>query len=289
MRKNVVVDAMPLILAVLLVAPQVLASDDLTTSIKPSTEERAVLQEEYSEEDKFSLSLDFDLVNEYVWRGHLFDRGISPQPSVTVGYALSERSSVELNAWWNVAGETHGSATHRDELFEQDFTFSFTNSFSDNFDLSLGYIYWSNPRSDVMAGTEAWQTDEIFLGVSYSSGNLTFGTTLYSDIDKVKGQYIDFSLATVYDLGEKLDLEISVNLGVSHNEAPNPDISDEVAWFLKDGLVEQSMGVALGYPLTEQVSFGVSVHYTSRMDGYKEATGESEKYLWGGLSLGYTF
>lgn len=289
MRKNVAIGAMCLTLIVLLVAPQVLASDDLTTAIKPPTEERAVVQEEYSEEDKLSVSLDFDMVNEYVWRGHLFDKGISPQPSVTVGYALSERRSVEFNAWWNVAAENHGSATHRDELFEQDFTLSFTNSFSDSLDLSLGYIYWSNPRSDVLPGTEAWQTDEIFIGVSYSSGNLTFGTTVYSDIDKVKGQYIDFNLVTVYDLGEKLDLEVSINLGVAHNEGPNPDIPGEAAWFLKDGFVEQSIGLALGYELTEQMSLGASVHYTSRLDGYKEATGLGEKYLWGGLSLGYTF
>jgi hypothetical protein len=284
MRIDAATSVIPPILVVLMAAPQALALDDLATKGMAPSKGGAAAQEDLEGEESFSFSLDLDVVNQYVWRGHLFDSRISPQPSLTVGYALSERNKVDFNAWWNFAADDHGVESHRDELFEQDFTLTFTHSLSDRFDVSLGYVYWSHPRSSLN-----WQTDEVFLGLTYYNGNLTLDTTLYSDVDKVKGQYLDVRLATLYGLSERLSLETVVGFGVAYGQTLNPDKPLEFAWFLKDGLVEQSVGVNLGYELTRNLSVGASLNFTSRLDGYRAATGQGERYLWGGLSLGFVF
>ncbi|MCP4654093.1 MAG: hypothetical protein GY856_01610, partial [bacterium] len=171
----------------------------------------------------FSYSVGVDLLSQYVWRGVRLDEGESLQPSVTLGYAFSDSFSIDVNGWWNVALADHDSDVHRDLLFEQDFTLTLSYSLTEHLSLQTGYIYWSNPRSDVAPGIDSYQTDELFLGAGYATDHFFVDATVYADFDAVEGYYVDVNGGVVFDLGGGFSLEPAVHFGLAFDEDPNPD------------------------------------------------------------------
>ncbi|MCP4663244.1 MAG: hypothetical protein GY856_48245 [bacterium] len=238
---------------------------------------------------EFSYSVEVDLVSQFVWRGVQLDDQESLQPSVTLGYAFSDSLSIDVNAWWNFALDDHGSDVHEDLLFEQDFTLSVSYSLTEHVGLQAGYIYWSNPRSDIAPGIDSYQTDELYLGAGYATDHFFVDATVYADIDAVEGYYVDVNGGVVFDLGGGFSLEPSAHFGLAFDEDPNPDDPAEAYWFIDDGLVDGSASLALSYELGEHMTLGASGHYSRRFDDYEELTGGDDHYTWAGISFAATF
>jgi hypothetical protein len=238
--------------------------------------------------NKFSASLNFDEASQYVWRGIQNDDQESLQPSLSLSYEISEDTTVELGGWWNLALDDHGTPFHEDLLYEENYTLSLSHALSDKLGIQVGYIYYGNPHAGRVPGFETYQTDEVFVGTSLSFGRFFFDATLYADIDKVDGFYLDLTQGLAWPLGERFTFEPSLHLGLSSGFAANSTVADEAFWYYDDGLVEGNITLRLSYALNEHFTIGLFGVYSQRFDDYEEATGEDESYSWFGLNLGMT-
>lgn len=237
----------------------------------------------------FSSSIEVDLVSQYVWRGVLMDDEESLQPSVTLGYAFTDRFRLDLNGWWNIALDDHGSDDHQDLLFEQDFTLTLSYAFTERFGMSAGYVYFSNPRSDVAPGTESYQTSELLLGARYETDLFFVDGTIYADVDAVKGYYVDLNSGLTFDLGGGFTMASGIHFGLAWDLDPNPDDPAETWWFIDDGLVEGNASLAFAYKLGDNFSLGVAAYYSRRFDDWEEVAGGDDHYTWGKVSFGAYF
>ncbi len=209
-----------------------------------------------------SFDASVDLVSAYVWRGLELDDKASLQPSITVGWAASETTTVSLNGWWNVALDDHGSDTWTDTLFEQDFTLALEHVLDGDTVVTAGYIYYSNPRSDVAPGIEDWQTHELYLGVSWNA----IQATLYRDVDAVQGFYLDLSASHDLALARSWSVTPGIHLGFTSGMAPSAASPDEAAWYLSDGLVDGAATVSVSWDFAQRVSLTGTAGWSIRFD-----------------------
>lgn len=235
---------------------------------------------------ELAVTVDVPVVSQYVWRGIQFDDKPSLQPTFTLDYSPAEKVSLAVTGWWNIALDDHGSDTHEDMLFEQDFTFVATYSPSEGTSWYAGYTYFSNPRSDVEPGVEAWQTDEVFLGVSFTTGVFSHEASLNQDVDKVKGTYLDLSSGPDFELSEAFSLATRLHLGLASGMDPSDDPG---SWYTGDGLVDGNVNATLTWSLGEHFAAEASAAVSQRFDDYHDETGEDDLYTYGGVLLRATF
>jgi hypothetical protein len=231
---------------------------------------------------ELSVTGDLAFVSQYVWRGIQFDDKASFQPTATVEYRPAPAWSLAVTGWWNVALDDHDSPTHKDTLFEQDFTFIASYEPEGAWSWNAGYTYYSNPHSDVEPGIESWQTDEVFAGCTWTTGAFSHTATLNVDIDKVRGEYLDLSSGPEISLSDGLTLTPKLHLGLASGMAPD---SDQASWYTKNGLVDGNLSVALSWTLGEHFELGASLAESKRFDDYHEETGESDAYFIAGVLL----
>jgi hypothetical protein len=231
---------------------------------------------------ELSVTADLAFVSQYVWRGIQFDDKASFQPTATVEYRPEPAWSLAVTGWWNVALDDHDSSTHKDTLFEQDFTFIGSYAPEGPWGFSVGYTYYSNPRQDNGPGVPSWQTDEVFAGFTWTTGAFTHAATLNVDVDKVRGEYLDLSSGPDIALSDKLTLTPKIHMGLASGMAPD---SDQASWYTKNGLVDGNLSVALSWTLGETFELGASLAESRRFDDYHEETGESDTYFIAGVLL----
>lgn len=228
-----------------------------------------------------SFSLDMAVVGQYIFRGVQIDDEPSLQPSLTWSYGLDNGTSLSLNGWWNIALDDHGSDVWKDVVFEQDFTLTVSHQLGESSSLSYGYIYYSNPQSDIAPGIEEYQTDEVFLGIDLELARLAFGVYAYYDLDLFSAFY--FSTDVAWDLWstERFSLEPSLRLGFA---------SESDAWYEESGLVESLVALTATYTVNEHLSLGSAVSYGARHDDWKKVSGGlDEDYLWASVFLGLSY
>jgi hypothetical protein len=230
-----------------------------------------------------SVGVDAEVVSQYVWRGVVLDDGWSLQPDLVFGYEFNDSNSVELAAWWNAALESHGSSTHRDEVFEQDLTLTFAHQFSESIGLEAGSIYYWNPFSDLEPGSDSWHTTELFLGGGWSAEPVSVDGTLSYDLEAVKGWYLDLAGSVSLPLSATVAVEPSLHLGFAVDESPNPTDPDEEYWYEENGLVDGGAAVGLTYTSDRGLSVGGAVHYAHRFDGVSE----DQDVVWLSVKVGY--
>ncbi len=221
-----------------------------------------------------------ELGSSYIWRGIEFDSELSFQPNLTFAYALSDRTSVSINGWWNIALTDHDSSVWKDLYYEQDFTIDIDHEFTDRVSLSGGMIYYSAPKSDIEPGSDAYQTDEVFVSTDFSFGAGSLVSTLYYDFDLFDAFYFDLTVSYELSSREGLSLEPAIHLGFT-------DADD--AWYLDKGLVDAKVSFTGSYDLSDHFFVGGSLNYSRRLDGFKDETGGDDSYLWAMASIGFAY
>ena len=233
------------------------------------------------------VDVEADLASSYIWRGIEFDDEASLQPSLTLGWNVSDATTLALNGWWNIALDDHGSDDWKDLLFEEDLTVSVDHLVSDAVTLSAGYVYYSNPRSDVEAESESWQTDELYAGLGWSVGAVSLSATAYRDVDRVDGWYGDLSVGWSVSLGGEVSLEGGLHAGLASDMDPDPEDPAAAWWYLDDGLVDGSAAVGVTWS-RGVLTVGLSGTHSRRFDD-ADREGLEESSTWGALHLGLSF
>ncbi|MGV8040517.1 MAG: hypothetical protein AB2L07_10705 [Thermoanaerobaculaceae bacterium] len=236
---------------------------------------------------ELGLSFEALYASAYIWRGVELDSGRSLQPGVTLSWEVSDKVGFDANAWWNLA-QTEPEPGHKDALYERDLTLTGRFAPAEAWELSLGWIEYSNPRAPRLPNGDRPQTQEVFLGVSYEGKVATHAAKLSYDLDQYRGYYLDWTSTATVPLGKWLDLESSLHLGAAQGMDPNSSEPDEGYYYDENGLVDGSVGAALVTSLTPRLSLRVSGAWVVRFDDDEAFGGKDKSTTWGGVTLAWS-
>ena len=231
-----------------------------------------------------SVELHTDVVSRYVFRGVLVDDSWSFQPRVVLGVDLGRATWVEAEAWFNAALETQGSATHQDEVFEMDLTLSVGRSLSETVALWVGGVHYRLPFSDLGGESEVWSTTEVAAGLEWSPEPVVVGASLWYDLDRYKGFYLDLNAEAELALGGAWAVAPRLHLGLARDLRFDPTDPDREFVYQDDGLVEGDVALGLVWAPTETLSFHLTGHYTYRLDDPLE----DDRFAWVAVGLSFT-
>lgn len=234
-----------------------------------------------------------DLYSAYVWRGLSLTNKPVAEPSLYLSFPAG-RASVTVGGWANIdIGEYDDPA---DDLSQSGGVGAFNLSEFDPYaEVSvpagkatitggvLGYVFPND-----FGATEDLNTWEVYGTVGFDLP-LSPEVAVYYDVDKVKGAYIQGTVAHSLPLSQKLSLDLGALVGFSAGQGVSDD-PDELANFSDDGFTHADFSA--GLPLTAGVlSITPSLHLQvngNRFTKFTSPNDDGDLKLWGGVSIGWS-
>lgn len=233
-----------------------------------------------------------DLFSSYVWRGVSLTNKPVVQPDLWISFPAGN-ASITVGNWTSI---DLGKYDNADDISESGglsaFNIAEINPYAEvgfgagNATLTggiIGYIYPNDTDNGLNSDFNTW---EVYGKVGFDTP-LAPELSLYYDIDKVNGAYLEGALSHSLPLGENhsLDLGGVVGFDIGQNES-----DDFTANFQDNGFthVDLSAGVPLAagvFSITPVLHFQVGVDEFTR---FTSLTDESEVKLWGGVSIGWS-
>jgi hypothetical protein len=242
-----------------------------------------------------TFGVDLDLFSSYVWRGVTYTNKPVAQPAVWLTFPTGN-AEVTVGGWANV---DLGKYDDVDDLSESGGTSAFNLAEFDPYaEVSFpvgkatltggitGYIY---PNDDPGLTSEA-NTIEIYGKVGLDAP-LSPELSIYYDVDKIKGAYLEGAVSHSLAASEKVSIDLGAVAGFSAGQgSPDDPLSDESANFFDDGFthLDFSAGVpfsAGAFSITPVLHFQISGDEFTK---FTSATDESDVKVWGGVSLSWS-
>jgi len=243
------------------------------------------------------VGADLGLFSAYVWRGVSLTNKPVAQPAVYLTIPAGN-ASVALGGWANVElgryddpldhfSQSGGVSSFDLSEFDPYAEISFPVGIATLTGGAIGYIYPND-----FGATSDINTVELYataaLGVPLSPE-----LTIYYDIDKVDGAYLEGSVSHSQPLGETVSLDLGALAGLSAGQDAEVDADGEpqaeVYNFLDNGLTH--LDLSAGIPLTAGAfSITPTVHLLVNGDDATKLTSPSsdgDLKLWGGVSIGW--
>jgi hypothetical protein len=231
--------------------------------------------------------------NKYVFRGYeLSKNSVVFQPSLSASY-----KGFSANFWGNIDSSQHatqnfGPDDGHKSFNETDLTLSYTKAI-DKLSLTGGYIYYGTKYAD--------ETEEVFATVAYDMLGKP-SLSIYRDINKYIGTYINFSLAHSIKLGGDVTLDLGASAGYQIGDSNywktfDPATGDRTGskyQAFHDGMVKAGLTV----PITKNVSFVPVIQYWFPLSGKAKRHWGDDSYnpngylkslFVGGANLNYSF
>jgi hypothetical protein len=242
-----------------------------------------------------------DLFSAYVWRGLSLTNKPVAQPSVYLSFPAGN-ASVTVGGWSTMdignyddpdddISEGGGGSFNLTE-FDPYAEVSFPAGKATLTGGVTGYIYPNDLTDESNGGLDSEaNTWEVYGKVGFDVP-LAPEISVYYDIDKIKGAYIQGALGHAVPLNENLSLELGGLVGFSAGQGvPDDPDTDESFNFADDGLTH--VDFSAGLPLTAGVlSITPVLHLQLSSD---EATKfnslsnpDEDLKLWGGVSIGWS-
>ena len=257
--------------------------------------------EEKQEEEKVTGELTLGVLSAYIWRGQELTRhSIVAQPSLSVSYR-----GFALGAWGNIDTKPYAAAgdNYSGKLTETDWTVSYTKKIG-IVSLTPGYIYYAlgAPYPGAAAPQDA---QELFLTAALAT-ILSPAFTVYKEIDHYHQWYFLLGVSHTFALNKIVGLKLagSISYLLSTDEGTYPQYdSNSVASSEKfnnfhDGTLSVSLPLAVykTFTLTPAITYvfplSDDAKYEMKGRGLPGAASPADKagnYLYGGLSLSYSF
>lgn len=235
--------------------------------------------------------------SKYVFRGYeLSKNSVVFQPGLT-----ATLGGFSAGLWGNIDSSQHrtqsfGENDHHKSFNETDLTLSYTKAFG-KLSLTGGYIYYGTKYAD--------ETEEVFGTVAYDMiGKPTL--SIYRDINKYLGTYINFSLAHSIPLVRDITLDLGASAGYMMGDssywktfqASTGDYTGSKYQAFHDGKLQAGLTI----PVTKKVSVVPVLQYWLPLSdkakkhwGYgRDAVSYNPngylKSLWvGGINVNYSF
>jgi hypothetical protein len=235
--------------------------------------------------------------SQYVFRGYeLSKHSVVFQPGLT-----ATLGGFSASYWGNIDSSQHRTQSfvendHHKSFNETDITLSYTKAFG-KLSLTGGYIYYGTKYAD--------ETEEIFGTVAYDMiGKPTL--SIYRDINKYIGTYINFSLAHSVPVFRDITLDLGASAGYMIGDSDywktfqvaTADYTGSKYQGFHDGKLQAGLTI----PITKQISVVPVVQYwfplsgkASKHWGYDRDTvsynpnGYLRSFFAGGLNVNYSF
>jgi hypothetical protein len=243
-----------------------------------------------------TVGVDLDLFSSYVWRGVTYTNKPVAQPALYVTFPTGG-AEVTVGGWANIdlgkyddpaddISESGGTSAFNFAEFDPYAEVAFPVGKATITGGITGYIY----PNDVGLTDEA-NTIELYGKVGFDSP-LSPELSIYYDIDKIKGAYIEGAVSHSLPLSERTSLDLGAVAGFSAGQgAPEDPLADESFNFADDGFTH--LDLSAGIPFTAgAVSITPMIHFQINSDDATKFTSPSsldkDVKLWGGVSLSWS-
>lgn len=167
----------------------------LTTSGKPYPPDSL-----YNSDKKIGYGMEFDINNQYLWRGISYNKGIVVQPGAWISY-----NNFTIGLWGSLTSYDLHNSVKRNEV-DLYITHNFNIS---GLDIENSVMYYLYPYQE-----DSPATAEYCLGISYPAGNFTLDSKFTIDILQYKEAYfVEHGITYDYKLADKLYLTSSLSMG----------------------------------------------------------------------------
>ncbi|HEX7337051.1 MAG TPA: TorF family putative porin [Gemmatimonadales bacterium] len=250
-----------------------------------------------------TLGVDVDLFSSYVWRGISLTNKPVLQPAVYVTFPAGA-AEVTVGGWANIDIGKYDDLA--DDISESGGSSGFNFAEFDPFaEVSFGvgkatltggvtaYIYPNdeNAPNDFFLLTSDANTVEIYGKVGFDAP-LSPELSVYYDVDKIKGAYLEGAVSHSVAASEKVSVDLGAVVGFSAGQGlPDDPLSDESANFVDDGFTH--LDLSAGVPFTAG-AFSITpvVHFQLNGDDITKITSPSnldkDVKLWGGVSISWS-
>ena len=200
------------------------------------------------------VAVTLDFASAYVFRGVTLNDGAVLQPGIEVsGFEIPEAyGALALGAWGNYDLDDYGPAGATSSSFQEtDWYGSYSlPALVEGLDLFVGYCEYSYG-----AGAS---DKEANVGAGYSIGDLAVGLTWYQGVGGLIGSqsYIEAVIGYALEISEDLSASVDATAGFLDPSADGAD----------SGFNDYSIGVSVGYAITDAWSAGASLAYIGQGD-----------------------
>jgi len=237
------------------------------------------------DEDRPELSADVAFMSQYIWRGYAYSKdSLVIQPSVTAGY-----KGFSLNLWGNLDTRYAAEPYEDDSKWnETDMTFSYGHSFG-MVGLEAGFIYYALDGLD--------DSKEFYLSLGLDT-ILAPTVTVYREISKLQGWYVNLGLSHSFELPYDMTLDLAGTFAYYYSNNDNmveynSDLSATGERFsgLHDGLLSVGLNIPFWKYFTVTPSIAYAFPLSHQADNELQALSIDEKanHLFGGVTLSMAF
>jgi hypothetical protein len=288
-----------LILTILTVhVPQLLAEEVKTTAETKVNLEPVIA---VPEEDKVTGEIDLSVLSAYIWRGYEQTRNsVVIQPAATVSY-----KGFSVNVWGNLDTKPYSvaSANNSAKYTETDYTISYSKKFG-ILQVTPGYIYYAL-GAPYAGGTAPLDSQELFVTLGLDT-ILSPTLTVYKEIDHYHQWYFLLGASHTIEFNKIVSLKLAASASYlistdettyakyDGNALPTTDKYNN----FHDGTVSVALPIAVYKTLsvTPTISYVFPLCNDAKyemqgrgLQGVVNPTDRSSSYLYGGVTLSFTF
>ena len=241
------------------------------------------------------IGAQLDLFSSYVWRGVSLANKPVAQPDVWVSFPAGT-ASITAGGWTSIEiGKYDGSDDISESGGLSAFNLAEFNPYAEvSFGAGkatltggvIGYIYPNDTDNGLNSDFNTW---EIYGKVGLDTP-LAPELSLYYDIDKVNGAYLEGAVSHSLALDENHTLDLGALAGFTAGQNFDPDSDDFTNNFEDNGFTH--LDLSAGVPLTAGMfSITPVLHFQIGVDELTKFTSlsnESDVKLWGGVSIGWS-
>lgn len=228
------------------------------------------------------LGLATDVYSAYVWRGMTINDEPVWQPDLTLGLNFGDYGALTADVWANFDATSSTGKRHCAGLSEIDYTLAYSVTLSD-FALSAGHIWYTFPQASGEDMEYGPSTREFFTSVSYVNDIVVPFVKAYYDYVQADSAYVSIGLNKEVALTDALKAGGEVSLGLAGNNFSEFYYGENGN---KSGLNDANLSVYLAYSLTENISIGGKLAYTTLVDSeLRDCDTYRSEIIWGGINL----
>jgi len=245
------------------------------------------------------IGAQLDLFSAYVWRGVTYTNKPVAQPDLWISFPAGN-ASITAGGWANIDlgqyddpaddfSESGGLSSFNLAEFNPYAEVSFSSGKTAITGGVVGYIYPNDLDEAPVEGLDSESnTWEVYGTVGFDVP-LAPEVSLYYDIDKVSGAYVEGGLSHSLPLGESHTLDLAGVVGFSLSQGFNED--DESFNFDDNGLTH--VDFSAGVPLTAG-TFSITPVLHLQVNGdeitkfHSPSSDGSDFKVWGGVSIGWS-
>ncbi len=250
------------------------------------------------------VGADIGLFSAYVWRGLSLTNKPVAEPDLYVTFPAGP-ASITVGGWANFDLGKYRNLN--DDISESGGLSAFNLSEVDPYaevafpagkaTLTagvIGYIYPNTVKSATFEPTPGLLTKESntveIYGKVEVDAPLSPTLSVYYDVDKIKGAYIEAGVSHSLPINEKVGVDLGAVGGFSAGQGLNDSNADESQNFADDGFTH--LDISAGLPLTAGVfSITPALHLVINGDDFTKVTSPtntSDAKVWGGVTVSWS-